>query len=77
MQLKDKELFIQKGYINGEWVGSLNKNTFDVFNPSDLSKIGTMPNMSKEDTILAIKAANDSWEKKSIIYPKTLALIFN
>ena len=62
MQLNDKGLFIQKGFIDGEWVDALDKATFKIYNPSDLSQIGNMPNMKKEDTILAIDAAKKAWK---------------
>ncbi len=61
MQLKDKKLFRQQCFINGEWVNSESGDIFDVYNPSDLSLIGNMPNCSKVDTIKAIEAANRSW----------------
>ena len=60
-QLKDQGLFKQQCFINGEWVDSDNGDTFDVFNPSDLTIVGTMPNASKTETIRAIDAANTSW----------------
>ena len=63
MQIKDKELFKQNGFINGEWVGSISQKKFNISNPSDLSIVGTMPDMNREDTILAIEAANKSWSK--------------
>ena len=62
MQLNDKGLFIQKGFIDGEWVDALDKATFKIYNPSDLSQLGNMPNMKKEDTILAIDAAKKAWK---------------
>ncbi len=61
MNLKDKGLFKQKNYINGNWVDANSKDSFDVVNPSDQKIIGTMPNSSKEDTIEAINSANNSW----------------
>ena len=30
LQLKDKSLFIEKSYINGEWVGAQSGATFEV-----------------------------------------------
>ncbi len=63
MDLRDKQLFKQKCFINGEWVNSIQGETFQIHNPSDLSIIGTMPNMKKEDTSLAIKFARKSWEE--------------
>ena len=68
MDLKDKSLFKQKCFINGEWVNSKSGSTFDVKNPSDLSIIGKMPNCSKEDTVNAIECAYNSfnsWKNKT------------
>ena len=63
MDLKDKSLFIQKCFINGHWLDAESEETFDVINPSDQTKVGTMPNCSKKDTIKAIEAAKKSWNK--------------
>ena len=41
---------------------ALDKATFKIYNPSDLSHIGNMPNMKKQDTILAIAAAKKAWK---------------
>ena len=30
LQLKDQSLFIEKSYINGEWVGAKSGETFEV-----------------------------------------------
>ena len=35
MDLKDKSLFIQKCFINGNWLDAESEETFDVMNPSD------------------------------------------
>ena len=61
LQLKDQDLFRQKCFINGEWVDSDSGDTFDIYNPSDLTLVGTMPNTKKSETIRAIEAANNSW----------------
>ncbi len=63
MDLKDKSLFIQKCFINGTWRDAKSKETFEIINPSDQTVIGTMPNCSQEDTVMAIDAAKLSWEK--------------
>ena len=63
MDLKDKSLFIQKCFINGVWKDAKSKETFAIINPSDQTVIGTMPNCSQEDTVMAIEAAKLSWEK--------------
>ena len=61
LQLKDKDLFKQQCFINGKWVEADSGDTFEVFNPSDLTLVGTMPNSTKTETIKAIEAANNSW----------------
>ena len=63
MNLKDKSLFIEKCFINGEWVDAESKHTFEVMNPSDNSIVGTMPNASTLDTIKAINAAKEAWKE--------------
>ena len=85
MNLNDKSLFIQKCFIDGEWVNAIDGNTFDVQNPSDLSVIGSMPNSSKTDTIKAINAAQASWSSwkaltgkdRSVLIRKWHELILN
>ena len=63
MDLKDKSLFIQKCFINGNWLNAESEETFDVMNPSDQTKVGTMPNCSKKD---AVKAINVNLKDKFI-----------
>uniref|UniRef100_A0A7C3NEB9 aldehyde dehydrogenase (NAD(+)) n=1 Tax=candidate division WOR-3 bacterium TaxID=2052148 RepID=A0A7C3NEB9_UNCW3 len=56
-----------KNYINGEWVDSVTKETFESRMPADWSKIvGVFPKSNKEDVDLAVKAAKEafkSWRK--------------
>ena len=40
MQLKDKGLFREQCYVNGEWVDADSGVTFDVNNPCQQSKVG-------------------------------------
>ena len=75
MNLKDDSLFIQKNFIEGQWINSKNKQTFDVFNPSDLSLIGTMPNSTKLDACNAINAANNSWSQWKSLTGKERSII--
>ena len=57
MKLKDKRLFRQKCYIDGKWVDAAgNKATFDVNNPADNSKLGTMPRLGLKETRGAIQS---------------------
>ena len=39
-KLKDKNLFRQKCFINGEWMDSESGKTFEIYNPSDSTLIG-------------------------------------
>jgi succinate-semialdehyde dehydrogenase/glutarate-semialdehyde dehydrogenase len=60
-------LFIEKAYINGEFVSS--DSTFEIINPSSNKSIGTMPNLTIADCKNAIDSAYkawDSWKKTSI-----------
>jgi succinate-semialdehyde dehydrogenase / glutarate-semialdehyde dehydrogenase len=35
-QLKDQSLFIEKSYVNGEWVGAQSGETFEVHGKAEL-----------------------------------------
>jgi hypothetical protein len=43
--LKRKDLFQTKGYINAEWVRAKSGKTFDVVDPATLETIATIPEM--------------------------------
>jgi succinate-semialdehyde dehydrogenase/glutarate-semialdehyde dehydrogenase len=64
-----KDLVQSKGYINGEWVSAASRKSFDVTDPATLNKVATVPEMGKEDTRRAIKAAHDAFQS----YKKTTA----
>ncbi|CAG8132154.1 unnamed protein product [Penicillium salamii] len=55
--LKDPSLFIQKSYIDGQWVSSQSKKTFNVYNPATEAVVGTCPESNTEDINSAIQAA--------------------
>lgn len=55
-------LLREQSYIDGKWVNAKNGQSFEVSNPVDESVVGKVPNMNKEDTELAISAANRSFE---------------
>jgi succinate-semialdehyde dehydrogenase / glutarate-semialdehyde dehydrogenase len=67
--VKRKDLVQSKGYIAEEWVAAASGKTFDVFDPATLNKIATLPEMGKEDTTKAIKAAHEAFKS----YKKTTA----
>lgn len=56
-QLNDQSLFKTQGYVNGQWVDAKSGKTFEVQDPATGKTIGTMPEMNKDDTQEAIKAA--------------------
>jgi succinate-semialdehyde dehydrogenase/glutarate-semialdehyde dehydrogenase len=60
--LKRKDLFQTKGYINGEWVEAKSGKTFDVLNPANMDKLATIPEMGQPETVLAIDAAYESFK---------------
>lgn len=56
-ELKDSSLFIQKCYVDGQWIDAKSGKTFEVTDPASHKLIGTMPEMNKDDVESAIKAA--------------------
>ncbi|ANQ48860.1 NAD-dependent succinate-semialdehyde dehydrogenase [Flammeovirga sp. MY04] len=68
MELTDKSLFKTSCYINGEWVNSKEGKDFHVHNPYNQEIIADVPDLGKEETEEAIKAAEvafHSWKKKT------------
>ncbi|RAE42655.1 NADP-dependent succinate-semialdehyde dehydrogenase [Burkholderia multivorans] len=61
LALKDPSLFRQQAYINGEWQGAANGETFEVRNPATGGLVGTVPTMGAAETRQAIDAANAAW----------------
>jgi len=61
LPLKDKSLFRQQGYINGQWLDADSGLTIDVTNPATGEVLGTIPNMGGAETRRAIEAANAAW----------------
>ena len=61
LQLKDKSLFRQQCYIDGQWVDADDKSTLAVYNPADGSQIGVVPRMGTAEAKRAIEAANAAW----------------
>ncbi|KAI1443564.1 aldehyde dehydrogenase [Annulohypoxylon stygium] len=66
--LKDQKLLVDGSYINGQWVSSKSKKTFEVRNPASGEVIGTCPESTLEDLDDAINAASrafPSWRALS------------
>ncbi|GLA50598.1 succinate-semialdehyde dehydrogenase, mitochondrial [Aspergillus niger] len=55
--LKDPSLFVEKSYIDGQWVASQSNKTFNVYNPATDEIIGTCPESNTDDINAAITAA--------------------
>jgi succinate-semialdehyde dehydrogenase/glutarate-semialdehyde dehydrogenase len=60
--LKRKDLFQTKGYINAKWVTAASGKTFDVHDPATLNVIATLPEMGKAETAEAVKAAHEAFQ---------------
>ena len=63
MEIKNKELFKQQCFINGEWVNANNNEKIEVNNPATLEIIGSVPNCGKEETNYAISKAFNAWKE--------------
>ena len=66
MWLKNTALFKQESYINGEWVKG--SSFIEVINPATEQVLGYVPNLSEQETLQAIDAAENafaSWKKLS------------
>ena len=57
--LKDPSLFVEKSYIDGQWISST--STFDVTNPATETRIGTCPELTIDDLNHAIRAASNAF----------------
>lgn len=55
--LKDSGLFVERSYIDGQWVSSKSNKTFNVNNPASEALVGTCPESGPEDLQDAIHAA--------------------
>lgn len=61
-ELKDKKLFRQQCYINGQWLDADQGGKISVDNPANQEIIGTVPKMGTAETEKAIDAANVAFE---------------
>lgn len=53
-----------KALVNGNWIDSSNRQTFEVKNPATGEVIGNVPDMTVEDAQQAIDAAKQAYESK-------------
>ena len=62
-EIKNQDLFIEKAYINGQWVDADDNSTLDVLNPVNQEIIGHVPNCGATETNAAISAASVAQKK--------------
>ncbi len=72
MKLKNKNLLKDKAYIDGQWVGD---TPFDVLNPADGSKVGSVPDMGVAETKQAIEAAQSAMPAWAAMTAKARAVV--
>ncbi len=68
LDLKDKQLFRDKGLIDGAWVAAASGAAVDVQDPARQANIGTVPDMGSRETrnaIAAAERAQRSWKRKT------------
>lgn len=66
--LKNKSLFKQQSFIDGQWLNADNGQVIQVVNPATDEIIGTVPKMGGNETKKAIKVAQTAqiaWRKKT------------
>ncbi|KAK4050570.1 hypothetical protein OIO90_005037 [Microbotryomycetes sp. JL221] len=62
IKLADATLWRSAGYLNGEWTSGMATTEFDVYNPGNGQKIGTLPDMTLEDTKQAVEYASEAFK---------------
>ncbi len=73
MKLKNHNLFCEKNFVNGKFKD--HKKRIEVLNPANQSKIGSVPNLGKEDVKEVILEAQNAFYKWRKLSGKERALI--
>ncbi|KAK4052096.1 hypothetical protein OIV83_002390 [Microbotryomycetes sp. JL201] len=60
--LADPSLWRSGGYINGKWTNGTASTNFDVYNPGNGQQIGSLPDMTLDDTKEAIDCASEAFK---------------
>lgn len=60
--LKDRELFRERAYINGQWAGADDGATFDVVDPATGQVFATVPALGATETLRALDGADDAFK---------------
>jgi len=69
---------VYKNYINGEWVESVTKKTFENKNPADTREVlGIFQKSNEEDVKRAVDAAKEAFRKWRLVpAPKRAEIVF-
>jgi len=69
---------IYKNYINGEWVDSVSKRTFENINPADTREVlGIFQKSNEQDVKTAIASAKEAYKKWRLVpAPKRAEILF-
>ena len=59
-RLRDADLLRQQAFVGGRWSAADSGATLEVLNPATGERLGTVPNMGREETRRAIEAARDA-----------------
>lgn len=72
-QLKDKSLFIEAAFINGQFVQSASGKTFEVTDPATTKAIASIPELSVAEARTAIDAAAEAFKSFRKTLPRERA----
>lgn len=61
-QMPMNSLFMQKAYIDGQWLDALNHARISVLNPASREVLGTVPAMGEGETVQAVEAADQAFQ---------------
>ena len=73
--VSDSDLFRSNSFINGIWRGASDGAVLPVFDPSDLSRIGSVASLSAAESALAVDAAQEAFAGWSGLLPQIRAAI--
>lgn len=65
-KLKDPSLFVERAFVDGEWMATGSGATFDVLDPATGRRIASVPDLDADDLEKAIHAASHAqkfWAK--------------
>lgn len=74
-RLQDPVLFREFAYINGEWCAGENGDVIEVTDPADGSWLGSVANISQNQSRAAVEAAQEAFPKWSAMLPQERSAI--